>query len=495
MSKKEEEGNKTFSCDLVAKAKQHILFLKKSHQYMTSFQSDEPSYLLETLRRYQDLWLPWLASEQKKSTHLDSNIIPPPDIAWLWHCHRLAPKQYCDFCVKTFGFIVEANPPFALVFPNDDSAVRLVAEALWMDRYPKESFFIQQHPMSLNSHSSVSEKKDLPWIGGFNLLESTKRQANFLWQVSGERFSDDDFLQQGVTNYTKFLKLTPKAKQQRIILVPTYQIDLMWHTHMLTSMQQYNDDCLRIMNTTMSHDDSLTDRSDGGLLDVSFRATKDLWQKEYGTDYVVHGGMYRGEPPKEYYLQACPSDGNCQFDYSMDKVEATSSPPPDRLAPLTRVASDGLPIFIRTRSQTYDKVKNLRYKENYVLGHINSKTGYYHMESKEAQKILLIRLQGRIRRTQCLLFCCCFASRSKITQNKEQLNSLREVEAELLEHFRDLSPLTGTQRTMDEKKIFLHVGGACGGRVAYHFGRFEFSCSMNGTLLTISLLCTAYRWS
>ena len=51
----------------------------------------------------------------------------------------------------------------------------------------------------------------------------------------------------------------------------------------------------------VEHNDSLTDRSEGGILDVNFQATKKLWYEQYGTDYTVRGGMYRGEPPQAFY--------------------------------------------------------------------------------------------------------------------------------------------------------------------------------------------------
>jgi hypothetical protein len=291
------KGN-VFPCDLVAHAKRHMIFLKQCHLWMTSSKYDTTADLTESLRRYQDLWLPLVASEQSST----QPIIPPPDVAWLWHCHRLAPKEYCNYCVSAFGYIVEANPPFAVALPEDEEADHNQAieqtQALWEERYPNEPFFLKA---AIDPSDSATLAAALPTIGGFDLLGSTKRQATFLWQVSGASFSDDDFLTQGVENYARFLLLKPKAIEQRITLVPTFQIDLMWHTHMLTSMEQYDADCLRLMGSKLYHDDSLTDRSDGEILDVSYRATQDLWQKEYGTDYAVCGGMYRGEPPEEYY--------------------------------------------------------------------------------------------------------------------------------------------------------------------------------------------------
>ena len=51
----------------------------------------------------------------------------------------------------------------------------------------------------------------------------------------------------------------------------------------------------------LEHDDSLTDRNEGGVLDTNFKATKSLWFNVYKQDYKVPGGMYRGEPPKQFF--------------------------------------------------------------------------------------------------------------------------------------------------------------------------------------------------
>lgn len=55
------------------------------------------------------------------------------------------------------------------------------------------------------------------------------------------------------------------------------------------------------VHSILEHDDSLTDRSDGGILNTNFQATKTLWKNVYGKEYKVPGGMYRGEPPMDYF--------------------------------------------------------------------------------------------------------------------------------------------------------------------------------------------------
>lgn len=130
-----DEVSKHSSTDLIFNSFKHIFFLRSIHSFGVSHQ--RPSN--ESLRRYCDLWLPLL------SAHPNVKLIPPPDIAWLWHCHRLAQKDYVTYVKETFGCILEANPPFAV--QADDN------------------------------------------LSGFDLLASSERQSTFLWQVSGERFS------------------------------------------------------------------------------------------------------------------------------------------------------------------------------------------------------------------------------------------------------------------------------------------------------------------
>jgi hypothetical protein len=93
-----------FSCDLGANSFKHKYFLQKIHGLGISLRQTD----LESLRRYKNLWLPLV------NRFPDDQLVPPPDIAWLWHCHRLAPKDYVKYVMQEFGVILEASPPFAL---------------------------------------------------------------------------------------------------------------------------------------------------------------------------------------------------------------------------------------------------------------------------------------------------------------------------------------------------------------------------------------------
>lgn len=303
-------SSSVFSVDLLKNAKHHIFFLQQLQPLFIK----RPSY--KSLQRYRDYWLPLLHHNDGRL-----QLIPPPDIAWLWHCHRLAPFRYTSYVKATFGSNIndtmEADPPFCFQQLDDEKIKVCIAgemkddvdtlimavktHKLWNELYPNESF-------SNNDEEVVDiddEQEDIKslLLGGFDLLCSTDRQATFLWQVSGPKFASDDFLEDGIVNYYKFLKLQRASKKKKgMILVPTYQIDLMWHTHILTSITNYNADCKTIIGTTMNHDDSFNDRTEDGPLDRAFQETKALWNAMYdGEEYTVPGGMYRGEPPREYY--------------------------------------------------------------------------------------------------------------------------------------------------------------------------------------------------
>jgi len=155
-------------------------------------------------------------------------------------------------------------------------------------------------PTNTGSHTDEATILHPQTANGFDLVGSCQRQKTFLWHVSQPRFEDLEFLAQGVDNYYKFLALVqPKASTP---MVPTFQIDLLWHTHMALSTVQYNQDCVAIRGQKLHHDDDMEDRSPGALLDVSFRETCELWRQTYaGQEYAVPGGMYRGPPPADFF--------------------------------------------------------------------------------------------------------------------------------------------------------------------------------------------------
>ena len=502
-----------FSCDLVSNAKKHLQFLQDIHVFNNATfvvhcgsppsSSTDPARSLrqpvsateiEALRRYQYVWLPLVVTT-------NSPLIPPPDIAWLWHCHRLAPQQYQQYCATILHTrMVDANPPFAFASPEDDD-IRIVTRTetkassydsviartkeLWKEAYPNESFYLS------DLSNDADFKSDMrPLIHGFDLIGSARRQTTFLWQVSGERYKCDSFLKEGVQNYEKFLNLTKAAKQMNVMLVPTYQIDLMWHTHILSSVNDYHKDCIRIINTTMYHDDSLDDREEGGVLDVSYTATQKLWKSVYQIEYQVLGGMYRGEPPPEYYhaagtfpTTATPSPIHHNL---IGLVGASSTPaakvfsltPPKQWVKVTEYASDGNPAFIKTYEQSRNAIKALPHRDQYVLGRIAHKTGYFHIETVEAYMILYYRMMDRLSTMKADMMadmCTCGLWKEKkknVTNNMKEYEQLTMICETLRRQI--FSPHVSSVNTIAPDKLYECAGGSCGGTVALKGGQGTF---------------------
>lgn len=395
--KEKQEQNMSgnhFSCDLVLESEKHMRFLRKMHSSGVSLRP----VTTKMVERYRLRWLPLLANHKDQQCHM---MIPPSDIAWLWHCHRLAPSHYEDYTVGTFGHVLEPRPAFVFVLhENDDDGYMADAsktKKLWEDMYPEEPFFLREPDVTTGRQLDMAQGTAL-FFEDYDLVASCKCQANFLWQVSGSRFHDMTFLIEAKNNYYKFLCLGNRETKQ-LPLVPTYQIDLMWHTHILVSCSHYKSDCQAIRGRPFHHDDSLNDRTMGGTLDQAFRATAKAWEETYGEAYIVEGGMYRGEPPLVYYDSsdlwvtinvACAHvyGGSSSSGTDVDNTNVQS------ITPWTCVHSPGAFIRADPRS-TVRNINNNPQKNGYVFGRGSMNDGYYSLDTKEAWKLLYERLSKK----------------------------------------------------------------------------------------------------
>ncbi len=270
-----------FSCDLVKESKKHVAFLKTLHSKSITIQKPSKN----AFRRYSELWLPLVyrhyLDNKASGSKSDIGLVPPVDIAWLWHCHRLAPYRYAKH-VQSIFFMKEEGPeggddadlskeslvvldpdhPFVVQLQKDNASPLHNAtfdttqhsesaeytKQLWKKLYPSEPFFQETN----NEEEGKTEPSDEEFdshLSGFDVIESCQRQGAFLWQVSQDSFQHDAFLKQGVENYFKFISLMKRNEDRPQFLVPTYQIDLMWHTHILSSIKRYHQDCKDTIQT------------------------------------------------------------------------------------------------------------------------------------------------------------------------------------------------------------------------------------------------------
>ena len=95
-----DRSNPTTPTVKVSDIKEHLNFLTAVEK---SLPNAGVTLTAETVRRYEKLWLPLV------SKHEDLILIPPLDIAFVWHVHRLAPLQYSKFCKQHFHKILNSN--------------------------------------------------------------------------------------------------------------------------------------------------------------------------------------------------------------------------------------------------------------------------------------------------------------------------------------------------------------------------------------------------
>ena len=75
--------------------------------------------------------------------------------------------------------------------------------------------------------------------------------------MSLDHYRDGDFLVDAVTRYRMYLEL--KRQNPGTFLVPCYDIDLIWHSHQVSTLH-YSKDTTGILGFVLKHDDSVNDR-------------------------------------------------------------------------------------------------------------------------------------------------------------------------------------------------------------------------------------------
>jgi hypothetical protein len=222
----------------------------------------------------------------------------------------------------------------------------------------------------------------------------------------------------------------------------------MWHTHILSSIELYNQDCLRVCNHKFYHDDSLGDGTPGSKLDLSFQQTERLWHQQYGNEvYKLEGTLYRGEPSQEFYHYASWNPMIVQeavpvgiFQYAGASSAGSQVTTLEwRSARRDVVTSTGEPLFIpaivvKTESNGVDPNPQ---RPGYAFGFGSQGWGYYSLETKEGWEQVWMRLKtneavakSELDSLQCKA-CSCWAFRGPPTNQLAELDAMEAHIAEI----------------------------------------------------------------
>ncbi|KAG6577614.1 Glycine-rich domain-containing protein 1, partial [Cucurbita argyrosperma subsp. sororia] len=289
--------------DLVATAKRQLQFLSAVDR--NRFLYEGPS-LERAIYRYNAYWLPLLA-KHSESPLFEGPLAVPFDCEWIWHCHRLNPVRYKSDCEELYGKILDNSN---VVSTLGSSCLR-ETEEVWNELYPEEPFNFNFNPTGEYQEDALKVLSGLEKYTKYDLVSAVKRQSPFFYQVSRPHMDNEVFLQEAVARYKGFLYLIKSNREKSIkrFCVPTYDIDLIWHSHQLNPIS-YCKDLKNLIGMVLEHDDMDSDRTKGKKLDTGFSGTTKQWEDTFGTRYWKAGAMYRGNSPSPLLLNSYSGSSN-----------------------------------------------------------------------------------------------------------------------------------------------------------------------------------------
>ncbi|KAG0613348.1 hypothetical protein M758_6G096300 [Ceratodon purpureus] len=285
----------SFSVDLAFAAKRQLGFLRTIDSLPCLHKGPA---VLRAIRRYQKFWMPLVADSLKFDALLNvdskgKSLLPPLDVQWVWHCHRLNPVGYRQYCITKFGRVIDCP-----LFPDiaSESFAQERCRRLWSIVYQKEPYDIMstfyKFPGNVSASGQVCPVDDIDGLE--ELIAAVARQSSFYYYVSQPYMWEDSFLQAATERYKCFLHLLYKSKG-KIFCVPTFDIDLIWHSHQLSPMS-YAKDTKALLGSVADHD-SYLERGPGSKLGNGFEDTARLWESTFGHSYEKAGSMYRNTKP------------------------------------------------------------------------------------------------------------------------------------------------------------------------------------------------------
>lgn len=191
-------------------------------------------YLKEALRRYEQVWLP-LISSQRLAGQPWQDLVPPLDVAFVWHLHRLQPSLYAADCQRlpdAQGHVLHLELEQAFRFTDGSDTAGAAAVCAWRAAHPKEPFYPPQPGAATGAFSSKLSA---------DLAAAAVRVPIFTHQLLRAQYIDRPFLNRALARYAKLLLLR-KHRLDLTAPLPMMDMVLMMHTHMSAS-GPYAADC------------------------------------------------------------------------------------------------------------------------------------------------------------------------------------------------------------------------------------------------------------
>ena len=246
---------------------EHILLLRKviNHPEMTR-KGTELDYFIQAYSKKMT---------NNEMTTKEEQLAIPWQIEWIWHVHRLHPRNYLNDCQKQLsqGLVNKKTTQF-------------------MKKYQKEE--------KLKIEFS-SIKSDYLFVPSIDLNEAVLRQKDFLdkfqkhylYSYDLKKFERSRF-DNLVQDYVSFIKLAETSR----MIVPTFDIDLIWHTHMRYPAY-YHEFSIGLCGFVLDHNDAI----ESHILSDAYQITADRWKQTYQSEYGKHIDRQHLQTSK--YLSSC----------------------------------------------------------------------------------------------------------------------------------------------------------------------------------------------
>jgi hypothetical protein len=212
---------------------------------------------------------------QQEMTTKQQQIKLPWQIEWIWHVHRLHPLIYEKDCKQL----------------RDGKLVDKMVYNMIKNRKKKRGSKI----------TFTSVKSRSSFVPSIDLVQAVIRQRDFLDKFKNHRFyswifkqSDRSDYENLLQNYVSFMKLARKNE----MIVPTFDIDLIWHSHMRRP-SHYHKFSTAICGFVVDHDDSI----EQNILSNNYQKTADRWNTAYQINYGQN--IDRTMLGRSHYLSSC----------------------------------------------------------------------------------------------------------------------------------------------------------------------------------------------
>ncbi|CAL5380594.1 unnamed protein product [Camellia sinensis] len=213
-----EDDTLKLTVNLVSAARRTLRFLRivdESHWLHT-----RPT-TLESVRRYDELWMPLISdlTVGSTSTHHPPMILPPIDIQWVWFCHTFNPVFYRQYCDSRFSKIIAK--PAIFDEENEEYALNRCRD-IWIRRYPSEPF---ENELDSDDNSALCVTNE-------DIFTQVLKLRNLYAKLAEPYMSETVYLIAAKQRYKSYLSMMLRfADHGCARLVPASDILLMWLTH------------------------------------------------------------------------------------------------------------------------------------------------------------------------------------------------------------------------------------------------------------------------